>query len=69
MKKGGIVKYMAITVAVLYLLIGGIGCFRIFFFNHVETAQQRTKYLATHLRTGFPETNERLMKENGNYKE
>ena len=69
MNKNGIVKYMTITVTVLYLLIGSIGCFRIFFFNHVETAQQRTMYLANHLQTGFSETNEQLMKKNGNYKE
>lgn len=61
---------MIIVVIVLcgVLAIGVDGCTHLFMFNHVETAKQRTEYLATHLLTGYPRTNDQLMKENGHFK-
>ena len=62
---------MIIVVIVLcgVLAIGVDGCTHLFMFNYVETAKQRTKYLATHLLTGYPKTNEQLMEENGHFKQ
>lgn len=62
-------RYVLIIGIGLLILIGMIGCMRIFFFNHVETVQQRTSYLSTHLLTGYPKTNEQLMEENGHFKQ
>lgn len=62
---------MIIVVIVLcgVLAIGVDGCTHLFMFNYVETAKQRTKYLATHLLTGYPKTNEQLLEENGHFKQ
>lgn len=62
-------RYVLIIGIGLLILIGMIGCMRIFFFNHVETVQQRTSYLSTHLLTGYPKTNEQLLEENGHFKQ
>lgn len=61
---------MVIIVIMLCGIVaaGAISSERIVRFNHVETAPQRTEYLATHLLTGYPKTNEQLMEENGHFK-